>query len=209
MNILELFRKQRAPRETPLSESGYFEIVLSGSGGQGIVLAGKILAEAAAIYDCKEAVMSISYGPEARGGASKTEVIISPAGINYPKVVHMDVLLAMTQEAMDKYGSLLDEKGLLIIDELFVKEVPPRIKNILKAPFTDLAVEMFKAQIVANIIALGSLAAVTGAVSREALIKAVLGSVPDKALVLDRLAVDMGFKVVQDKGFKWIRGVNT
>jgi len=171
-------------------------------------LAGKILAEAAAIYDQKEAVMSISYGPEARGGASKTEVIISPASIDYPKVVRMDVLLAMTQEAMDKYGKLLDEKGLLIVDELFVKDVPSHIKNILKAPFTDLAVEMFKAQIVANIIALGSLAAITRAVSREALIQAVLGGVPDKALVLDRLAVDMGFKVVQDRNIKWRRGIN-
>lgn len=207
MNILNLFRRQRVPRETPPGESGHFEVVLSGSGGQGIILAGKILAEAAAIYDQKEAVMSTSYGPEARGGASKTEVIISPDGIDYPKVVRMDVLLAMTQEAMDKYGGLLDEKGLLIIDELFVKEAPPHIKNILRAPFTDLAVEMFKAQIVANIIALGSLAAVTGAVSREALIQAVLGRVPDKALVLDRLAVDMGFKVVQDSGFKWRKGV--
>ena len=183
-------------------------MVLSGSGGQGIVLAGKILAEAAAIYDKKEAVMSISYGPEARGGASKTEVIISSGSIDYPKVVHMDVLLAMTQEAMDKYGNLLDGESLLIIDDLYVKEVPPKIKNVLKAPFSDLAVEVFKAQIVANIIALGSLAAVTGAVSREALIQAVLGGVPDKALVLDRLAVDMGYKIVQDKGFKWLRGIN-
>ncbi|MDP2942126.1 MAG: 2-oxoacid:acceptor oxidoreductase family protein [Candidatus Omnitrophota bacterium] len=208
MNILNLFRRHRLPRETPPSESEHFEIVLSGSGGQGIVLAGKILAEAAAIYDQKEAVMSISYGPEARGGASKTEVIVSSNSIDYPKVIHMDVLLAMTQEAMDKYGGLLDEKGLLIIDELYVKEVPPQIRNILKAPFSDLAVEMFKAQIVANIIALGSLTAVTKVVSREALIQAVLGSVPDKALVLDRLAVDLGFKVVQDRGFKWRRGVD-
>ena len=208
MNILKLFRRHRPPRETPPSKSGHFEIVLSGSGGQGIVLAGKILAEAAAIYDRKEAVMSISYGPEARGGASKTEVIISPDSIDYPKVVHMDVLLAMTQEAMDKYGGLLDGKDLLIIDELYVKEVPPHIKNILKAPFSDLAVEMFKAQIVANIIALGSLAAVTGAVSREALIQAVLGGVPDRALVLDRLAVDLGFKIVQERGFKWQKGAN-
>src|SRR5512135_2280078 len=90
MNILKLFNRRRPSRKEALAPER-FEIALSGSGGQGIVLAGKILAEAASIYDGKEAVMTQSYGPEARGGASKTEVIISSVHIDYPKVIDMNV----------------------------------------------------------------------------------------------------------------------
>ena len=81
-----------------------FEIRLSGAGGQGLILIGKILAEAAAIYDGKNATQSQSYGPEARGGASRSEVIISDGDIDYPKATNIDLLLAMTQEAVDKYS---------------------------------------------------------------------------------------------------------
>jgi 2-oxoglutarate ferredoxin oxidoreductase subunit gamma len=80
-----------------------YEIRLSGEGGQGLVLAGKILAEAAAIYDERNATQSQSYGPEARGGASKSEVIISDGEIDYPKAEKLDLQLALTQEALDKY----------------------------------------------------------------------------------------------------------
>ncbi|MDP3786829.1 MAG: 2-oxoacid:acceptor oxidoreductase family protein [Candidatus Omnitrophota bacterium] len=203
MNILNLFRRHRVPRETPPSESGHFEIVLSGSGGQGIVLAGKILAKAAAIYDQKEAVMSISYGPEARGGASRAEVIISSAKIDYPKVMHTDILLTLTQEALDRYGDLLAPEGLLIADETFVEQIPPRFANVFKAPFCALALKLLDAPIVANIIALGALVAITGVVSKEALIRAVLEHAPEKVLISDRLSVDMGFKAVRDSGFQW------
>ncbi|RKY44545.1 MAG: 2-oxoacid:ferredoxin oxidoreductase subunit gamma, partial [Candidatus Neomarinimicrobiota bacterium] len=80
-----------------------YELRLSGSGGQGLILIGKILAEAAAIYDGKNATQSQSYGPEARGGASRSEVIISDGEIDYPKAMKLDLLLALTQEACDLY----------------------------------------------------------------------------------------------------------
>lgn len=202
MNILSLFKKPKPIKEVSL-ETERREVILSGAGGQGIVLAGKILAEAASIYDNKEAIMTISYGPEARGGASKTEVIISLAKIGYPKVINCDVLLAMTQEALDKYGSLLKCDNLLIIDELFINKVPPGLKNVFKAPFTTLAVRIFNTPMVANIIALSSLAAITKIVSRESLIQTVLSRIPEKVLVLDRVAIDMGFKLVEESGFIW------
>src|SRR3989338_8595145 len=166
MNILKLFRRQRAkqPEIPPTLES--YEIVLSGSGGQGVILGGRILAEAASIYDNKEAVMAQSYGPEARGGASKAEIIISSSKIDYPKVMRADVLLAMTQEALNAYGKMLGEEGLLVADEILVKDIPPRFKNVFKAPFSALAVKLLDAPIVVNIIALGSLAAITKVVSR-------------------------------------------
>ena len=88
-----------------------YEARLSGSGGQGLILAGKILAEAAAIYENKNATQSQSYGPEARGGASKSEVIISDGDIDFPKATRLDVLLCLTQEACDKYVADLKEDG--------------------------------------------------------------------------------------------------
>ncbi len=89
------------------------EICLSGAGGQGLILAGIILSEAAGIYDGKEAVQTQSYGPEARGGASRSEVIISNDTIDYPKVIKSDILLALTQTACDKYVKNLDRKSVV------------------------------------------------------------------------------------------------
>jgi len=206
MNILKLFRRHKAkqPKFSPALEN--YEVVFSGSGGQGIILGGRIFAEAASIYDNKEAIMTQSYGPEARGGASRAEVIISPDKIDYPKVRRANVLLAMTQAALNAYGNMLDENGLLVVDEILVKDVPDRFKNVFKAPFSVLASKLLDNPIVLNIIALGSLAAITKAVSREALIRATLDRVPRKLLVLDRIAVDMGFKAVENSGFKWLKG---
>ncbi len=88
-----------------------YEIRFSGAGGQGLILAGVIMAEAASIYEGIQAVQSQSYGPEARGGASKSEVIISDGPIDYPKATIVDALLALTQEACDKYSHDLKEGG--------------------------------------------------------------------------------------------------
>ena len=203
MNILKLLRRRKKKVIKTPQQAERFEVTLSGSGGQGMILAGKILAEAASIFDHKEAVMTQSYGPEARGGASRAEIIISSSKIDYPKAMKVNILLAMTQEAMDKYGKLLEPDGLLIVDEVLVKNVPDEIKNVFKAPFTSLASKLLDAPIVANIIALSSLAAITGIISRDALIRAVIDRVPEKVIVLDRVAVDAGFKAVLDSGFKW------
>src|SRR3989338_9701884 len=111
MLILKLFRKLKARRNESPSNVESCEVILSGAGGQGIILAGRIFAEAASIYDNKEAIMTQSYGPEARGGGCRAEVIISSAKIDYPKVRRADVLLAMTQQALNAYGKMLDENG--------------------------------------------------------------------------------------------------
>ena len=203
MNIIKLLKGLKKEPAKAISEEERFEVTLSGSGGQGMILAGKILAEAASLYGGKEAVMTQSYGPEARGGASRAEIIISSQKIEYPKVMKVNILLAMTQEAMDKYGKLLEKDGLLIVDEGLVKKVPPGIKNVFKAPFTSVAISLLGEPIVANIIALSSLAAITNIVSREDLIQAVIARVPDRVVVLDRVAVDAGFMQVNDSGFIW------
>src|SRR6185369_12593623 len=101
-----------------------YELRFSGAGGQGLITAGIIMAKAASIYEGKQAVQSQSYGPEARGGASKSEVIISDGPIDYPKITKCDALLAMTQEAANKYSHDLKEGGVLLIDSDLVKNIP-------------------------------------------------------------------------------------
>src|SRR5210317_2115900 len=102
----------------------HYEIRLSGAGGQGLILIGKILAEAAAIYDDMNATQSQSYGPEARGGASRSEVIISDEDIDYPKAVNIDLLLALTQESVSKYYGDLKDGGIMLVDEDACQDLP-------------------------------------------------------------------------------------
>ncbi|MGP8049876.1 MAG: 2-oxoacid:acceptor oxidoreductase family protein [Desulfobaccales bacterium] len=166
-----------------------YEIRLAGSGGQGLVLAGVILAEAAGIYDGKYVCQTQSYGPEARGGASKAEVVISDAEIDYPKAIRPDVLLAMSQKSLDAYLGDLKAEGVLLVDADLVQEVPE--SGALAIPFTRLAREAGR-EVVANIVALGALAAVTGAVSREALQAAVMDRVPASSRALNEKALEAG-----------------
>ena len=143
-----------------------YEIRLAGSGGQGLILAGIILAEAAGVYDGKFVCQTQSYGPEARGGASKAEVVISDAEIDYPKAIRPDVLLAMNQKSLDAFISDLKPGGLLLVDADLVQEVPA--SRAVALPFTRIARDLGRAM-AANIVALGALAQLTGAVSLESL----------------------------------------
>lgn len=168
------------------------EIRLSGSGGQGLILAGIILAEAA-ILDGKNAVQSQSYGPEARGGASRAEVIISNSKIDYPKVTKPDILLALTEEALLKYKDNLKPDGLILIDSSIKKpESPYKVLNI---PILETAQNRAGKIIVANIVALGVLTAVTRVVSRMSIEKAVLDRVPKGTEDLNRKALYAGFEL--------------
>jgi 2-oxoglutarate ferredoxin oxidoreductase subunit gamma len=153
-----------------------FEVRLSGSGGQGLILAGIILAEAACIYEGKEAVQTQSYGPESRGGASKSEVVISSEEIDYPKVPKPDLFLAMTQEACNKYIQDLKSGGVAIVDSTFVDHWPAETPNVFAIPITGLAKELTGRTISANIVALGAITAISKIVGREAIEKAVLAT---------------------------------
>lgn len=155
-----------------------YEIRLSGAGGQGLILVGKILAEAAAIYDNKNATQSQSYGPEARGGASRSEVIISDEDIDYPKAHHIDLLLAMTQEAVDKYAADVRPGGIILVDSGYVDDVPDGDYKIHRLEITKFAEEKMGKRIVANIVALGAIESLTRVVSEDALINAIRTRVP-------------------------------
>ena len=174
--------------------SGRYELRFSGAGGQGLILAGVIMAEAASIYDGKQAVQSQSYGPEARGGASKSEVIVSDGPIDYPKATVVDALLALTQEACDKYSHDLKDGGVLLIDSDLVKTQPAGNFDVVSFPIINTAKNEVGREIVANIVALGAMVALTGVVTRESAEKAVLSRVPEAFLELNKKAFNMGYE---------------
>ncbi|NLI11690.1 2-oxoacid:acceptor oxidoreductase family protein [Pelotomaculum propionicicum] len=169
------------------------EILLSGTGGQGLIMAGLILADAV-IRDGKNTVQTQSYGPEARGGASKAEVIISDEEIDYPKVTRPDVLLAMSQEALARYIGELGEDSVLIVDSTFIQEIPATTARTFKMPYTQIARESLGKEMVANIIALGALAAISGVVSKESLKSALLSRIPKGTEALNQKALEIGWE---------------
>lgn len=174
-----------------------FEIRLSGEGGQGLILAGIILAEAAAMYDGKNAVQSQSYGPEARGGFSKSEVIISDGDIDYPKATRVDFLLALTQEACDQYCKDLKDGGILLADSTLVTKLPQGPFKIFTIPILDTAANDLGKSVVANIVALGATVGLTGVVSEEAIEKAVLAKVPRGTEDLNKRALHTGLTMAK------------
>jgi 2-oxoglutarate ferredoxin oxidoreductase subunit gamma len=167
------------------------EIRLAGEGGQGMILAGIILAEAAAIYDGKNAVQIQSYGPEARGGASKAEVIICDGEIDFPEVILADALVALSQEACDKYASDLKKGGLLIVDAEKVGRVP--LTTAIRVPVSQMALEASGRLITSNVVALGVLVGLTQVVSHDALEQAVVARAPRGTEDINRASLAAGF----------------
>ena len=180
-------------QDIPQDEPDRLEIRLSGSGGQGLVLGGIILAEAAVMFDEKNAVQSQSYGPEARGGASKSEVIIADGEIDYPKATSVDILLALTQEAAARYADDIKPDGTVVVDEDLVKDPPLGSFRTIRLPLTRVAREEVGKAFVANIVALGAIVGITGVVTRDALTEAVLRRVPKGTEELNRKALAAGF----------------
>jgi 2-oxoglutarate ferredoxin oxidoreductase subunit gamma len=177
---------------TLLKDAERVEIRLAGEGGQGMILAGIILAEAAAIYDNKNATQTQSYGPEARGGASKAEVVIGTVDLDYPEVLNADALVVLSQEACDKYAQNLKKGGVLIVDEEKVTRVP--VSSAVKAPITRLAMEATGKAITANVVALGVLVGLTEVVSRQAVEKAVLARAPKGTEEMNKAALNAGLE---------------
>ncbi len=174
-----------------------YEFRLSGSGGQGLILAGKILAEAAAIYDGKNATQSQSYGPEARGGSSRSEVIVSDEEIDYPKAVNIDLLLCFTQEACDKYNTDVKDTGIILVDSSYVTNLPQGKFKIYAVPITDVAEKEVGKALVANIVALGIITELTDIISKKAVESAILSRVPKGTEELNLKAFSLGIKKAQ------------
>jgi 2-oxoglutarate ferredoxin oxidoreductase subunit gamma len=179
-----------------------YEIRLSGSGGQGLILMGIILAEAIGIYDGKYVAQTQSYGPEARGGSSKSEVIVSDEEIDYPKAIKLDLLLAMNQKSCDEFFPDLKPDGALIVDSTFVTQLPT--PKAFQIPFTRIAREKFKKEVVANIVALGALSQLTPVVSPKAVESAVLARVPKGTERLNRDALKAGMNAAKQAKKTWM-----
>ena len=158
-----------------------------------MILLGIIYGEAA-ILDGLNAVQTQSYGPEARGGASKAEVIVADDEIDYPKVIQADLLLAMSQEACDQYGQQVKPGGWLILDENHVKRAPAHPRAVY-VPITQISQETTGRKITANIVGLGLIVGLTDVVPREAVIQAVARRVPPGTKEINQRALEAGFEL--------------
>ena len=175
------------------------EIRLSGTGGQGLVLAGRILGEAATMYENLYAVQKQSYGPEARGGACRSDVILAEGEVDFPYIDEMDLLLAMSQESYNNYVGKLRPEGILVVDKLFVQtDSQPSGRLSYSLDFTRLARNTLKNEIVANIIALGSVITILGGISRESVLKVLGERTPPKFFAVNTAALDLGISLVKD-----------
>lgn len=169
------------------------EIRLAGTGGQGVILSSVILAEAAGVYEGKQVVQTQSYGPEARGGASKADVIISTEPVLFPKCRKLDTLVCLSQQAVDKYLDDLKVRGTVIIDSFYVRSCPR--ENAICLPLAEKARSELGRELFTNILMLGALAQVTRVVKLESLERAVANRVPAKSLELNRKALALGWRL--------------
>lgn len=170
------------------------EVRIAGFGGQGIIRAGLMLAMAACIHSDKNAVQTQSYGPESRGGSCKSEVVISDEEIDYPKVVDPDILIVLSQEAFNKYSDSLKPSGTLLLDQDMVPRHEFNDKaRVFMVPSTKIAEELGRT-IVANVVMLGALVAITGITQPEAFKNSLLSNIPKGTEKLNLAAFEKGYQ---------------
>lgn len=180
------------------------EVRLTGFGGQGIVLAGYVLGKAASLYDGMFATFTQSYGPESRGGACAAQVILSEEPIQYPHLIDPSVVVIMSQDAYYKYAPTLHEGVSLLVDEdlVVLDSLPPGVE-VYAIPATRIAETDIGRTLVANIVMLGFLTAITHVVSEEAMLRAVLESVPKGTEELNtrafRAGLDWGRQLLESR----------
>ena len=170
-------------------------MVFSGSGGQGVITASIILAEAAVLYENLNAVQSQSYGAEARGGATRSDVIISDSTIDYPKVIQPNVLVCLTQEAYNKFYPIIRPGGLLISDTRYVKTQKKVDAQQKEMPMYENVMDKIGKPIVFNIHMLGAVIAIVDLISPESILKVLQNRIPQDFLELNRRALELGMEL--------------
>ena len=172
-------------------------IIFAGSGGQGVITAAIILAEAAVLYENLNAVQSQSYGPEARGGSSRSDIIIADSDIHFPKVIQPNVLVCLTQESYNKFSGLIRPGGLLLSDKNYVK-------HERKVDARQVGLDMYKTvmdtigrPIVLNICMLGAFTALTRLIKPESIMKVLQGRIPAGLLGLNEQALELGRELAE------------
>ncbi len=172
-----------------------YEIRFSGSGGQGIITAAVVLAEAVARNGKNHVCQTQSYGPEARGGTSKAEIVISRDVIDYPKVIELDLLLAMNQASCDTYFPDLKPEGLLVVDSTLVDQIPT--DRTISIPFTQIAIKQAGKKLVANMVALGAIVQLTRVISPRALESTLMEKVPKGTEQINAKAFHSGIRAAK------------
>lgn len=174
-----------------------YEIKIGGLGGQGVILSGIIIGQAASIYDGKYSTMTQAFGPEARGSSASSELVIDLEPVGYPYVVDQNVLVVMAKDAYRQYGPRLQDGGLLLYEKDLVRidedEIKKRNIRAYGIPATAFAEELGR-RIVLNIVMMGFFAAVAGVVSPESMEKSVLASVPKGTEKLNLSAFNKGLE---------------
>lgn len=175
------------------------EIRLSGSGGQGLLLIGGVLAEALGVFEGQNVVQSNSYGGQVRGGSSRSDVLISPPSeeIDYPEVMNADILLAMHQDAINEYASVVKPDGLVILDTTYVKQIPEMAARVISYPFTLQTKERLGSELPTNIVVLTVITQMGQLVKKESLIKAIKKVSPKGKEEMNLRAMNFGLELVE------------
>jgi 2-oxoglutarate ferredoxin oxidoreductase subunit gamma len=170
------------------------EVRIAGFGGQGVVTLGTILAVAAGIHEDLEVAQTQSYGPEARGGACRSDVVISDEPIDYTKPMALDLFIALSPAAMEQYWAEVREgRTVVLVDKTLVPRTPEHSPPVLAVEATQIAEEEFKDRVVANMIMLGAMAAISGWISLEALEQTLKGRISGRGLEAGRAALKRGY----------------
>ncbi len=170
-------------------------IVFSGSGGQGVITAAIILAKAAAIFEGKNAIQSQSYGAAARGGATRTDIVIADSEINFPKVLQPNILVSLTQESYNKFSPIIRPGGLLLVDSKYVtigKKVDAKHRVL---PMFDTVLKEIGKPIVFNICMLGALIGITKLIKPESILKVLETTIPKDFMEMNKKALEIGMKM--------------
>ena len=177
---------------------GMYQLRFSGTGGQGMMLIGDLMAYCLGMKEEKEIVLLKSYGPEARGGACRSELIVSDDKIAYPVITCPTLMLAMSQLAYDSYLKDTDENTIIIIDSDLVENVNEENENVYKLPLTNIAKESTGKAICANIVALGAICKISGYTSKEKMLETLEERMPAKIKDINMLAFAAGYKAVEE-----------
>jgi len=173
-------------------------IIFSGSGGQGVITAAVILAEASVLYEGLNAVQSQSYGPEARGGASRSDVIIADTEIRFPKVIQPNVLVCLTQDAYNKFSGLIRPGGLLLTDSHYVKQEKKVDARQVELDMYMRVIDKIGRPVVFNICMLGALIRLTQLIRPESVVKALKRRIPADILELNNQALKLGMEMAEN-----------
>ncbi|MCG8638550.1 MAG: 2-oxoacid:acceptor oxidoreductase family protein [Desulfobacterales bacterium] len=172
-------------------------IVFSGSGGQGVITAAIILAKAAALFEDKHAIQSQSYGAAARGGATRSDVIIDDGEINFPKVIQPNILVSLTQDAYNKFSSIIRPGGLLLVDARYVNTEKKVDAKHISLPMYETVMDQIGKPIVFNICMLGTLLGITGLIEPDSIMKVLETTIPKDFMEMNKQSLELGYQMGQ------------